>query len=149
MSHMPYPFEQVQSTRYKFFSLGRNRIEKIVDFVPLKSKNLMSLGFGDLSPDGSVDYMVTSNNGDIGKVLATVVMILKHFTALHPEITIGFTGSTVERTRMYARGLKMCYAEFSKEFIIYGNVGHDQDSQWLPINPRAQIDYFAFLIKRI
>ncbi len=105
MSHIPYPFEQVEPTRYKFFSLGRNKIEKIVDFVPLKAKNVMNLGFGDLLPDGCIDDRIASNNGDIGKVLATVVTILKHFTALHPHLTIGFAGSTAERTKLYARYL--------------------------------------------
>jgi uncharacterized protein DUF6934 len=149
MSHIPYPFEQVEPTRYKFFSVGRNRIEKIVDFVPLKVKNVMNLGFGDLSPDGSIDDRVASNNGDIGKVLATIVMILKHFTALQPHIIIYFSGSTVERTRLYTRVLKMYYSAFSKEFMIYGIVGTKQNGQRLPFDPCAQVDYFAFLIKRI
>ena len=69
--HIPYPFEQVQPTRYKFFSVGRNRIEKIVDFVPLKAINVMNLGFGDLLAFGSIDDKIASNNGDIRKVLAT------------------------------------------------------------------------------
>ena len=149
MSHIPYPFEQVEPTRYKFFSLGRNKIEKVVDFVPLKTKNVMNLGFGDLLPDGSIDDKIASNNGDIGKVLSTVVMILKHFTALHPHIIIFFSGSTVERTRLYARILRMYNAEFSKEFMIYGNVIRGQDSHWISIYPNLQVDYFAFLIKRI
>ena len=149
MSHMPYPFEQVEPTRYKFFSVGRNRIEKIVDFVPLKAKNVMNLGFGDLLPDGSIDDKIASNNGDIGKVLSTVVMILKHFTAKNPEVIIYFSGSTAERTRLYARILKTYYAVFGEEFMIYGLIGTEKESQRLPFDPCAQVDYFAFLIKRI
>jgi hypothetical protein len=64
MSHIPYPFEQIQPTRYRFFSLGKNRVEKIVDFVPYKIKNVMNLGFGDLLTDGTIDDRITSNNGD-------------------------------------------------------------------------------------
>lgn len=30
---IPYPFEQIQPTRYKFFSLGKNKIEKIVERI--------------------------------------------------------------------------------------------------------------------
>jgi hypothetical protein len=148
MSHIPYPFEQIQPTRYKFFSLGRNKIEKIVDFVPVKAMSAVNLGFGDLLPDGSIDDRIASNNGDIRRVLATVVMILKHFTAQHPETIIGFTGSTVERTRLYARILKLYYADFSKEFSIFGVVTTRQGSQRLPFDPCAQVDYFAFFIKR-
>jgi hypothetical protein len=61
MSHIPYPFEQIQPTQYKFFSFGRNKIEKIVDFVPYKANNVMNLGFGDLLPDGSIDDRIVSN----------------------------------------------------------------------------------------
>jgi hypothetical protein len=35
--------------------------------------NLYNLGFGDLLPDGKIDDKVTSNNGDIIKVLSTVI----------------------------------------------------------------------------
>lgn len=148
MSHIPYPFEQIRPTRYKFFSVGRSKIEKIVDFVPLKPRGLVNLGFGDLLPDGSIDDKIASNNGDIRKVLATVVMILKHFTAQRPEAIIYFSGSTPERTRLYTRILKIYYAEFIKEFTIYGVVGTQQDNQRFPFDPRAELNYFGFLIKR-
>jgi hypothetical protein len=148
MSHIPYPFEQIHATRYRFFSLGRNKIEKIVDFVPLKPKDLVNLGFGDLLPDGSIDDKIASNNGDIRRVLATVVMILKHFTAQRPDAIIYFSGSTPERTRLYTRILKIYYAEFTKEFTIYGVVGTRQDHQRSLFDPRAQLNYFGFLIKR-
>lgn len=148
MSHIPYPFEQIQPTRYKFFSLGRNKIEKIVDFVPLKPRDLINLGFGDLLSDGSIDDKIASNNGDIRKVLATVVMILKHFTAQRPDAIIYFSGSTPERTRLYTRILKIYYAEFIKEFTIYGVVGTQQNNQRISFDPNVQLDYLGFLIKR-
>lgn len=148
MSHISYPFEQIRPTRYKFFSLGKNKIEKIVDFVPLKTKDLINLGFGDLLPDGSIDDKITSNNGDIGRVLATIVMILKHFTAQRPDAIIYFCGSTPERTRLYTRILKIYYTEFTKEFKIYGILSAKQNNQRFPFDPNAQLDYFGFLIKR-
>ena len=149
MSHIPYPFVQVEPTRYKFFSLGRNRIEKIVDFVPYNIKNIINLEFGDLLPDGSIDDKIASNNGDIGKVLSTVIMIVKHFTAKNPQAVIYFSGSTVERTRLYARILKTYYAAFREEFMIYGIIETEKDSQRIPFDPCAQTNYLAFLIRRI
>jgi hypothetical protein len=149
VSHIAYPFEQIQPTRYKFFSLGTNKIEKIVDFVPVIARNVMNLGFGDLLPGGSVDDKITSNNGDIRRVLATVAMIAKHFTTLYPHTIILFFGSTEERTRVYARILKIYYTEFRREFVIYGITGTAQEGQRLPFDPCAQIDYIGFLIKRI
>jgi hypothetical protein len=148
MSHIAYPFEQVQPTRYRFFSVGRNRIEKIVDFAPLQIKNVVNLGFGDKMPDGSIDDTVASNNGDIKKVLSTVVMIVKHFTALHPQVIIYFSGTTAERTRLYTRILAMYHASFIKEFEIYGITGEDTNGQRLPFDPCAQHNYLSFLIKR-
>jgi len=62
----------------------------------------MNLGIGDLLPNGSFDDKANSNNGDILKVLATVVYILKHYTSQNPEIMVFFTGSTKERTRSRA-----------------------------------------------
>ena len=149
MTHIPYSFEQVEPTRYKFLSQGKRKIEKVVEFVPLKAKNVMNLGFGDLLPDGSIDDRVVSNNGDIRKVLATVVMILKDFTARHPQTIIFFTGSNNERTRMYSRILKLYHTTFKKEFLIYVVVGNENNSKTLLFDPNEEIEYLAFLIKRI
>ncbi len=121
----------------------------MVDFVPLKTPNLMNLGFGDLLPDGSIDDMANSNNGDILKVLATVVNILKHFTTRHPEIVIFFAGSTHDRTKLYARILKTYYTVFSQEFNIYGIVGTEKENQTISFDPKVNMEYLAFLIKRI
>jgi hypothetical protein len=76
MTHIPYSYKRPHSERYTFTSIGKKRIEKVVDFVPLGLKNIVNLGFGDLLPDGSVDDTVNSNNGDMAKVLATVIDIL-------------------------------------------------------------------------
>jgi len=130
-------------------SVGKTGIKKVVDFVPLKTKNFMNMGFGDLLPDGSVDDTVSSNNGDIIKVLTTVVDILKYFTALHPHIFIFFAGSTKERTRLYTRILKMYYQSFSKEFAIYGIAGTEEENETIPFDPKIDLEYLAFLIKRI
>jgi hypothetical protein len=132
-----------------FISVGKKRIEKVVDFAPLKAKNTMNLSFGDLMADGSINYKANSNNGDILKVLATVVDILRHFTSRHPEITIFFTGSTIERTRLYARILKTYYTIFSKDFIVYGIVGTANDNKIIPFDPQSEMEYLVFLIKRI
>jgi hypothetical protein len=149
MTHIPYPYKRPAARRYVFISIGKKRIEKVVDFVPLKAKNIMNLGFGDLMADGSINYKANSNNGDIIKVLATVVDILRHFTTRHPEIVIFFTGSTTERTRLYTRILKTYYALFSKDFIVYGIKGTDDDNEIIQFDPHSNIEYLAFLIKRI
>jgi len=149
MTHVPYSYAHPHSRRYTFTSLGKKKIEKVVDFVPLKAKNVMNFGFGDLLPDGSIDDKANSNNGDILKVMATVVEILKNFTASNPQIVIYFAGSTDERTILYARILKNYYAIFSREFVIFGITGTEKDNKAIPFDPHANLEYLAFLIKRI
>lgn len=48
----------------------------------------MNLGFGDLSSNDSVSDTVNPNNGDIEKILATVIAIIKEFTAEYPQVLI-------------------------------------------------------------
>ena len=149
MTHIPYPYTRLQSRRYVFISLGRQRIKKVVDFVPLGIGNIINLGFGDLLEDGGVDDRVHSNNGDIVRVLATVIDILKHYTSLHPQAEIYFQGSTEERTRLYNRILKTYYSAFSQDFAIAGVTGPEDEPLILPYNPEFRQGYWAFLIKRI
>jgi hypothetical protein len=149
MTQIHYPYKLTTSTRYIFISLGKKRIEKVVDFIPLGIRNIINLGFGDLMPDGTIADRVNSNNGDLIKVLATVIDILKHFTTRYPQAIIYFRGSTNERTKLYGRILKTYYTLFSKEFTIIGIVGTRDDNQTVPFDPLADVEYLAFLIKRI
>jgi len=99
MSSTPYPYNRKLSTRYTFISIGNRSIHKVVEFTPT-SVDLYNLGFGDLLPDGKVNDTINSNNGDIVKVLATVVQIIKDFTKEYPHVKVVFTGSTNERTML-------------------------------------------------
>jgi hypothetical protein len=44
MTYVPYSYKHPSSRRYVFISVGKKRIEKVVDFVPLKAKNIMNPG---------------------------------------------------------------------------------------------------------
>lgn len=107
------------------------------------------MAFGDLLPDGTLDDIAKSNNGDIVKVLSTVVKILDDFTTRYPRATIYFAGSTEQRTRLYGRIIKTHYTLFKCHFditvIIKGEKGYRQ----LVFDPLKILDYTAFLIKRI
>ena len=149
MTNTPYSYKRLQGHRYVFTSTGRRKIKKAVDFVPLGIRNIFNLGFGDLLPDGSIDDTANSNNGDIVMILATVIGILKDFTVEFPQSEIYFSGSTIERTRLYARILRTYYASFSKEFKITAIIDSDNDNQQVPFDPDSRIEYLGFLIKRI
>src|SRR5258708_4001483 len=118
MTQAPYEFDPLTSGRFTFTSVGKKKIEKVVDFIAIGTPNVMNLSFGDLLPDGSIDYITISDNGDIRRVLATVVAIVNQFTSSRLEVWIYFAGSTVERTRLYNRILKIYYPIFSKLFEI-------------------------------
>jgi hypothetical protein len=148
MSTTPYIYKRPYAERYIFTSMGKKRIVKVVDFVPIGIKNIMNMGFGDLLPDGSIDDTVNSNNGDITKVFATVIQILKDFTSDYPQIEVFFMGSTYERTKLYTRILKTYYSIFNKEFIITALIGSETKNSRVPFDPLADMEYLGFLIKR-
>ncbi len=149
MTNISYSYKRLHGHRYVFTSTGRKKIDKVVDFVPLGIRNIFNLGFGDLLPDGSIDDTANSNNGDIIMVLATVIGILKDFTAEFPQVEIYFSGSTPERTRLYTRILKTYYISFSKEFKITAIIDSDNDNQQVAFDPDLRVEYLGFLIKRI
>lgn len=149
MTQAPYEFDPLNSNRFTFTSVGKGSIEKVVDFIPTGTPNVMNLSFGDQLPDGSIDYFRVSDNGDIKRVLATVVSIVNHFTSSRPDVWIYFAGSSAERTRLYNRVLKIYYPIFSKLFVILGVIKMGDDLDNIPFHPGAAIVYFGFLIKRI
>jgi hypothetical protein len=148
MTNIPYSYKRLHGLRYVFTSAGRKKIEKAVDFVPLGIRNIFNLGFGDVLSDGSIDDTVNSNNGDIVMVLATVISILKDFTAEFPQAEIYFSGSTIERTRLYTRILKTYYTSFSKEFKITAIIASDNNNQQVQFDPDSRTEYLGFLVKR-
>ena len=148
MTHIPYSYKRPHSERYTFISTGKKRIEKVVDFVPIGIKNIMNLGFGDLLPDGSVDDKANSNNGDIVKVLVTIVQIVRSLILQYPDAKIVFTGSTAERTKLYERIIKMYYEDFRTEFKISVLLEVKQAYKEEDFEPGMSGSIFAFFVKR-
>ena len=148
MTKAPYLHSRDGSTRYSFFSTGRRPVKKIVEFTPLAFKNLYNLGFGDLLADGKIDDKVNSNNGDIAKVLSTVIHIVKDFTETNPEAKIAFKGSTTERTAFYQRIIKTYLNSFKKEFLISALEGPVSKPKEAVFDPEYKEAYLAFFVKR-
>jgi hypothetical protein len=149
MTHATYFYKRQGFQRYIFTSVGKNRIIKLVDFSPTKTRDLYNVGFGDLLPDGTINDTINSNNGDMVKVLATLVQIIKDFTSQFPEIKLMFLGSTLARTKLYARIIKTYYDNFSKIFIITAFIKRDGSYKEVSFDPQVALIYYAFFIKRI
>ncbi len=148
MNKEPYLYRREFSTRYRFLSTGRKPVEKIVEFSPLATENIYNLGFGDFLPDGSIDDKANSNNGDIVKVLSTVIYIIKDFTQENPDAKIVFTGSTKDRTALYQRILKTYLNSFRKEFLITALEGPVSRPKEREFDAGYIGTYLAFFIKR-
>jgi hypothetical protein len=149
MNKARYKYKKESVTRYTFTSVGRKRIEKLVDFTDLGIRNTYNLAFGDVLPDGKIDDMSNSNNGDIVKVMSTVIGILQDFTRKNPMGNVAFAGSTPERMKLYTRILKSYYTAFSKEFRITALVKAGERLKQVPFDPKKGDEYAVFLIKRI
>lgn len=148
MNKATYLYNREFSTRYRFCSMGVKPVEKIVEFTPLAIKNIYNLGFGDLQADGSIDDKANSNNGDIIKVLSTVIYIIKDFTEENPESKIIFSGSTKERTALYQRIIKTYLDDFRKEFLITALEGPPNSPKETEFDAGCKEPYLAFFVKR-
>lgn len=150
MGHPSYSFSCNKASRYTFTSEGKRRIEKIVEFTPTNINDIFNLAFGDVSPDGAINDLANSNNGDMLKVLSTIIHILEDFTTRYPHAGVFFSGSTDERTLLYMRVIKTYSTAFRTAFdiraIIKSECGYRQIAF---VEPLPDAEYIAFLIKRI
>lgn len=60
-----------------------------------------NLTLADILDDGSIDVLSKSNNGNLDKILATVIQTILAFLAFYPTKKVVFTGSTPFLTRLY------------------------------------------------
>jgi hypothetical protein len=144
-----YEYSEVHAFRFIFTSTGKRNIDKVIQFTPTATSNVYNLAFGDLLPNGGMDDMAKSNNGDIIKIFATIIDVVKCFTTNNPSFLIYFEGSTPERTLLYNRILKSYYQPFIEKFAIAGLIKTDNGDIYVPFDPTGTDAYLAFLIKRI
>jgi hypothetical protein len=130
-------------------SHGKERIEKIAIFSSTPIGNLYNFGFGDRMANGTIDDQAGSNNGDIVKVLATIIEILKTFLHEHPTAKVSFVGSTHNRTALYGRILKTYYEAFAKQFVISGLIVENNFFKEILFTPSSTEEYLSFYIKNL
>ena len=75
-----------------------------------------------MTSKGSFSDLEISDNGDIRKVLTTVVNIVQIYTRKYPGRSVFITGNTNLKTNAYQRIIRMYYSVFIDEFDIYGFV---------------------------
>lgn len=144
--HLPkYPLSSDDELYvFEFKSIGdKGTIHKIIRFSPTHLKGFYNLGFGDVNEKtGKISDSVVSDNGDIEKVLATVVSAVYAFTDKYPDNYVFASGSTESRTRLYRIGITK-YLEFiENDFDLYGLVGIN----WKLFE--KGVNYEGFLVRR-
>jgi hypothetical protein len=105
--------------RFEFKSIGRKNIEKAIIIQNTDVPNYYSLLLTDIQIDDSIDVLIESKNGDMEKIMATVIQTILVFLAYHPNAYIAFIGSTASRTRLYNIILSKELENF-KTINIYG-----------------------------
>lgn len=89
------------SIRFLFVSHGNQEIIKVIDYSivrfkteVIRTEKIFNLGFGNYDLDsGHIDDSDISDNGDVYKVLTTVLSTIPHFFNVHPNEAIMVTGS--------------------------------------------------------
>ncbi|CAG5069830.1 hypothetical protein DYBT9623_02567 [Dyadobacter sp. CECT 9623] len=129
--------------RFYFESVGkRGCFQKQIAFVPI-GRTSYNLALLDYDPNIS-DYsdLPVTDNGDMERVMATVINAIYEFFEMNPVATIYFAGNTPAKTRLYQAVINNCLDMGSKEFVIYGR----QDDEWFPFTRSGR--YTGFLIRK-
>jgi hypothetical protein len=107
---------------YVFESVGHNgSIYKVVIFSEIE-KGKYNLGFGDYDPlTNDIDDKIVSDNGDMIKVIATVVGIALKFLSENPMTYIYIKGSTLLRTQFYNRIINRNLDDLIHSYEILGS----------------------------
>lgn len=107
---------------YEFQSRGRRgQVTKIVTFTKVDGEGYYNMGFGDKDEiTGEVNNAVTTNNGDMKKILGTLIQIIYFFTQKYPEAWIYIKGSNTVRTRLYRIVISKNIADLKNDFFVLG-----------------------------
>jgi len=145
MNESVYPIKFSKKKKiYRFKSVGRNGIIlKVVRFTEIQD-NIFNLGFGDFDEKSqSIHEKEISGNGDMVKVLATVISITELFLNENPDVWIYIEGSTPTRTRLYQIAISKFLEYFELKFEIYGSINGVYESF------QKNVQYESFLIKNL
>lgn len=138
-----YPFRASEDYLFYYFESRSSgcTIPKIVEYEEIEG-GTYNLAFGDVDENGRLNDSVVSNNGDMHKVLATVVQTVMTFLEIHPSRHVYFSGNSPARNRLYRAILTRDIESWSEIFEV------DGVSKGERITFRQYIDFEGFIIKR-
>ncbi len=141
-----YDFREIddkKSVSYVFLSTGtKGNILKLVSFQA-KNSFEYNLALGDIDQStGEADFQVSSNNGDIKKVMSTIMGIGLDFFKNYPNSVVGFAGNQERKTKFYQRIIRNNLSDLLQYFVIYGVLSLSEIEIFNP-----EIEYFGFYFK--
>lgn len=92
--------------------------------------------------------MNNSNNGDLPRVLATVISIVIDFLDREPQATVFFSGSTQSRTNLYRRVLVNNYALYKERYNVIASLRKKNKIVQQRFDPEFNGAYFGFYVQR-
>jgi hypothetical protein len=132
MNKEGYEYLREGEVFYTFLSIGKKEIPKIVYFQEIESK-MYNLVLTDVDfQTNSLSDTATSNNGDLPKIMATVVHILFAFLNSTPDACVILEGNTTSKQKLYNRLVSNNYEELndlidikipSKKGLVYYQIG--------------------------
>jgi len=143
------------NTVYKFYSQGsKGRIEFRVIFQEADNQDnlrLYNLAFGTWDEDlFRINDSIELRNGDMDKILATVVYSAFDFLRKNPDAYIFAQGSTPARTRKYQMGITKFLSDVPSDFEILGlvadNIAESESLSHSWEEFQAGTKYLAFLL---
>jgi len=126
---------------------GTNPVMKMITYVLTENKGepYYNLGFGDCHPESDFpDDEAISNNGDMRKVLRTVISTLVIFFDEYPQETICITGSDSLRHNYYQKIVWDYRHIISQHYIIRGSINDHTE----PFQKEKQYDFILITLKK-
>ena len=141
-----YNYDSAENSLYfEFQSISSTKtIQKIVVYTPIDNRsNIYNLALGDLLENGEVSDSIVSDNGDLERVIATIVQTMLDFFRKYPDCSIYFKGNTPERTRLYRIIINKEFAEATKIFQLFGII----NSKITVFEPNIPFESFVIKLK--
>lgn len=127
MNSFTYPVDRVRNDLMFYFvsrnSDGNNPIYKVVTYVPVQRYGIhyYNLGLADYDVDtGQYNDIVISNNGDMRKILTTVVSTLPIFFGEHPDKIVHIEGSDQTRKDYYHKLINDYWYRIQELYFVEG-----------------------------
>ncbi len=150
-----YPFVKTYSSDYQkfvytFHSEGlKGTITKVVEFerIRVAKWHLYNCAFGDFEPESlQINDSVLSDNGDVFRVMETLVEIVRDFLAQQAHFMVYIFGTDVRRLHLYQYLIAKKIKKLAQECIFYG--GFDYLEEYYQLHAQSIIRVFDYYLIR-